>query len=396
VTAREGSPAGMVEVQPVPIPVAVLCPKLRDWRPVDMKIHNTQRGGRILANHKPFSLILPALVVMMIFASVGSSFDLDEAQNLEALGTTACSAAKNVHPVVQLHPIKPWAVFRKSGYGTSGVALRNRGAGGISISGVIAPVKAAYVYWAVITPGAPPRIVRRIRIQRQFPTPVSATVTLVGTAVGSGPPPCWPGAVITVFRAAIPAAVATGNGLYEVSLLAGAGGLINGSDPWLSAAVLPLWEGASIVMIGDPNGIGTPTVSVYDMGLAGTTFTADVGLAYPLMLPAAAPGVRTLFDNIGADGQHTTPGLTRGGLLSLSSESTIINGFPTAGPGSGYNDSDWNGSSGFPIPELWDDTGHDITPATPPGTGVLNVSISNGGLVPADCLTTVANVVETD
>jgi len=46
---------------------------------------------------------------------------------------------------------------------------------------------------------------------------------------------------------------------------------------------------------------------------------------------------------------------------AFTSEITTIGGPAFAGPGSAYWDSDWNGSSGLPVPELWDDTGPDIT-----------------------------------
>ena len=134
-------------------------------------------------------------------------------------------------------------------------------------------------------------------------------------------------------------AVATGNGSYQVTLNPGAGGLINGADPWTAPPVFPLWEGASLVMVG--NGVGT--VSVYDAGLAGNTFAPNPPFNYTLVLPVAAPGVRTLFDNIGADGQHVL-GVSRKASQHQSDETTTINGFLTAGPGSKYTDSDWNGA----------------------------------------------------
>jgi hypothetical protein len=198
--------------------------------------------------------------------------------------------------------------------------------------------------------------------------------------------------VITVFEAAIPPSIVApgGNGLYNVQLLPGAAGDISGSDPWLVGPVLPLWEGASIVMVG----AGPGTVSIYDFGFAGATFMANLGFAYTLALPLPTPGVRTLIDNIGADGQHGLGG-TRKAVVSMSDEMTMINGIPFAGPGSPYNDTDWNGSSGFPVTELWDDTGHDITPVGA-GVGALKVTIFNGGVAPGDCLTTVVNVVEED
>ena len=77
----------------------------------------------------------------------------------------------------------------------------------------------------------------------------------------------------------------------------------------------------------------------------------------------------------------------------MSDEATTVNGVPIAGPGSQYNDSDWNGSAGFTLTELWDDTAHDFTLPSTSVTNLLNISISGTGF-PADCLVTVANVVQ--
>jgi len=343
--------------------------------------------SRAQVSLRPASLLLPAALLAVMVAGTARSF-AQATQSQEVWGTSACSAAAHVQPPPALPNVPPFAVFPASGYGTGGVALRNQGQGGIGISGVVAPVKAAFVYWAVISMGPPPAAAASIGLQRLFPNPPSAVVVLPGVVVGAGPPPCWPGNTITVYRAPIPLAVATGNGFYRVGLLSGAAGTTDGSDPFL-VVKLPLWGAASIVIVG----AGAGTVSIYDMGLAGNTFFSNVPFNYTLVLPVPAPGVRTLIDNIGADGQH---GGSRTALPGFATEMTTINAFPVAGPGSLYNDSDWNGSSGFPLPELWDDTGHDITPAAPLGTPALNVGIFGGAVPTFDCLTAVANVVETD
>jgi hypothetical protein len=133
-------------------------------------------------------------------------------------------------------------------------------------------------------------------------------------------------------------------------------------------------------------------VEIYDTGFAGATFHGDTGFSYTLTLPAAATGKLTLLDNIGADGQE---GNSRKALPGNGDEQTTINGVHIAGPGSNAIDGDWNGSSGKPLPLLWDDTGHDITAATPKGTTALNVEIYiTGSPATVDCMTTVANVVE--
>ena len=73
---------------------------------------------------------------------------------------------------------------------------------------------------------------------------------------------------------------------------------------------------------------------------------------------------------------------------------TSINDVQIAGPGTSSfhaafdNDSDWNGSAGLPIPQLWDDTGHDIARAVyGSSTATVNFDVAD------DCLCTVFNVL---
>jgi hypothetical protein len=269
-------------------------------------------------------------------------------------------------------------VFSNAQYGTGAVGLRNRGAGALNVSAVNKPVKAAYLYWAVLTAGSPPDATRRIRIQRLAPT-ASTTATLVGTIIGVGDSPCWsPTDRVTIFRAAVPLGVANGSGTYQITLSPGASGSVGGGDPWFSPVKPPLMEGASLVMVGTGGG----RVSIYDSGLAGNTFFDS--LNYTLGLPVAASGRNVVIDNIGADGQI---GRSRDALWAQ--ETTSINSVLVAGPGSNANDSDWNGAIAGPLPQLWDNTGHQINAAAPAGTTSLSVSVTSNG----DCLVPVANVI---
>jgi hypothetical protein len=176
----------------------------------------------------------------------------------------------------------------------------------------------------------------------------------------------------------------SGNNSYQVTPLFPAPSLTGGQDPWAVALpVPPLYEGASIVVIGT----GTGKVDLFDAGYGGNTFTAP--LSYSLTLSSSSQVLR--WDNIGADGQLGTSVTAD---VSTSGETTTINGVPIAGDSANDPNSDWDGSSGWPLPQLWDDTGHDITAVGK--TGTLNVAFglnplyTSGGL---DCLTTVANVV---
>lgn len=345
-----------------------------------ISMNRVQGGSRVVRQ----SLLALAAVVSITALLAGTNAVAAEQPHVPAWGTSACPGGANFATPAPIS-VPPSLVVPLADYGTGGVALRNRGAGVIHISGVVPPVSSAWIYWAVISAGPPPAAATGLRLSRIFPTPVSGTVKLKGVLIGVGAPPCWPGDRISVFRAQIPLAVATGNGEYQVTLLPGAAGTTDGSDPFL-AIVDPLWDGASIIMIG----AGAGTVSIYDAGLAGNTFVPSVPFAYTLVLPFAG-GASTILDNIGADGQHSI-GPSRTPNVLETDETTAINGFPIAGWGSPYLDSDWNGSSGLPVPELWDDTGHDITDAAK-GMAALNVVIFNIGAGASDCLATVANVV---
>lgn len=302
-----------------------------------------------------------------------------------AWGTSDAPNALDIHTDAALGTITPSVVYTSAGYATGGVSLRNRGGGNIGISGVVTPVKAAYIYWAVITEGAATKADESIKLERLSPTTEAAVATITGKLLGTASSPCWAGNTISVFRGTAPTSVANGNGSYQVTLLPGAGGTTDGADPWLSYP-LPLFEGASLVLAGK----GTGTVAIYDVGLAGHTFASNPGLSYILKLPAAAPGNLAYFDNIGADGQS---GSSRTAVQAVAEKTTKINGVAIAGPGSQYFSSDWSGNSASPLPQLWDDTGHTITSAVKKGTTALDLSFSTSGTY-YDCLTTVANVVQ--
>lgn len=288
-------------------------------------------------------------------------------------------------PRVSAEPINPFKTYENASYGTGGIALRNRGRGVLNVSGVSGPVQAAYLYWAILFTGTAPGSKLYDVELRPITLPFRdyRAVPLKGTLLGIGADPCWGSNGIAVFRAKVPNWVARGNGAYEVILAKEASGLSDGSDPWVEQA-FPEAEGASLVIVGT----GAYTVSIYDTGFTATTFF-DM-LQYTLNLPIVPSG-QALWDNIGADGQ-AGDSRNDGSLNSL--KITSINDVQIAGPGSSSfraafdNDSDWNGSAGLPIPQLWDDTGHDITLAVDgSSTATVNFNVAD------DCLCTVFNVL---
>jgi hypothetical protein len=274
----------------------------------------------------------------------------------------------------------PSAVFTNASIGTGAVGLRNRGDGGINISGVGTPIKRAYAYWAVVTDGPPTAAATTISLKKGA---ANGPFTIIhGVPIGTGQSPCWKGDRTTVYRGIIPNTLANGNGLYLVLLGAGANGATGGQSPWVVTDP-PLFEGVSIVLVGT----GTSRVAVYDAHLAGKMFYGT--FAYKLTTPVSVAGATSvLLNDIGADGQS---GVGVNEVASTSAEVTKLNGHNIAGPGSPGGAGDWNGAVAAPLPQLWDNTTHNITNAAKAGASptVLSFVIT----APDDCLVTVANIL---
>lgn len=297
---------------------------------------------------------------------------------LDPEGIVAANEARE-----NLGRIDPWRVWRDATAATAGTGLRNRGAGAIDLGDVRGPVRRAFLYWTLISDGPPPEGGDTIRVQRLLPERSRARL-LTGTAIGTGVSPCWGGDRITVFRAAVPAAIVNGQGTYIVSPPEGVPGRTDGSDPF-AGSPLPAYNGASIVAIGD----GFETVAVYDEGFAGKSMLGALKvLDYTLLLPPAiANGVGfARLHQINADGQE---GPGRGRVSRSAGEIVRVNGTPISGPGSEIIDGDWNGSAGGAIAQLWDDRLREISALMEPGNRRLRMQIERD----TDCLTTVANIV---
>jgi len=282
--------------------------------------------------------------------------------------------------VQDLGRIDPTFRFDNASVAVGAVGLRNRGEGGISISGVSTPMKRAFAYWAVITSGPPTAAAANIFIKRGVAN--GPFTNIAGRAIGSGPSPCWRGDRVTVFRGVIPVSLARGNGLYLVLLRPGANKSTGGESPW-EASDPPLVEGVSIVLVGS----GNSTATVYDRGFAGEMFFGD--LLYRLNSPVSVTNAReVVLHNIGGDGQT---GVGVKDIGATGGEITTLNGRRIAGPGSPAGGGDWNGNVAAPLPRLWDTTTHEVTAAAKAGSTptILPFTIK----APDDCLVTVANIL---
>lgn len=303
-----------------------------------------------------------------------------------------------------LGDIQPSEVFDNTAVVANGVGLRNRKMGVINLVGIPrgATIKRAYLYWGWASLDAPiPGVHDKMLLHRLRPAPPNRPGAIVdGTLVGSGDDPCWYGDSNFVYRADVTAEV-TGNGMYAVSCLHGQGaaGQYDSANPW-PASEPPLKEGASLVVFYSTADT-TSTAYLYDDGgLAGSQFAGIPGATWTLLGIAGSLNGRALYFSIGADGQTGSgyPALPDNGR-EQTTLSTAFGSYLAAGPDSNYNDSDWNGGDGKPLPQLWDTHGHDVSPIFPAGEDLryLEVVVANPvGDAGADCLVAVANVLVID
>jgi hypothetical protein len=319
---------------------------------------------------------LLAAGALFVGLSAATTADAQDRLGATSLADSARAAAAAPRAIGE---VSPFVTYTNASFTTAGVGLRNRLLGSIEAPGnPTVALKAAYLYWAVISNGAVPTAARSPKIARRS-APVVSAKALTAVQVGTGPSPCWGGTAITVYRATVPLSVAKGGGVYEISFPSGASGTPNNQNPWNGSA-FPMLEGASLVLIFN----GTNTVSLYDTGLAGQTIQAGT-LSYSLRLPRAYTQYLR-YDNIGADGQI---GFGRQPTSDTSKEETYVGSTKIAGPGSVYNDSLWNGGVSGPVPQLWDTTAIDLTSTVSSGITILPLTHTAA----SDCITPVANVI---
>lgn len=287
--------------------------------------------------------------------------------------TTAAAAAA---PGGTLYPISPLPLPGGLGHVANGAGMRNSGTGHIRLRG--APPGAvrvrAYLYWGIIQNAPPPT-----------QTISFNNVQVTGRLIGTGPT-CWCGGVFAAYRASVITQITPGiNGDYRVRMPSA---ITNGSDPWNSPCMLPLAQGASLVVAYAHSSIpATARLYIND----GTSFFAMGGINVFNPLPMPVPPYRQVkHTRLGGDGQTGFGTLS---WLAATDERTWL-GPPLTqikGQGSLINlDSDWNGDDGVPLNQLWDthtDTFNRLM--VPIGAGGYTVRYTAAG----DCIYAVAHIL---
>lgn len=268
----------------------------------------------------------------------------------------------------------------------AGFGTRNAGFGTIGFRGAppgAAPVS-AFLYWATIQVGAP-----------LTQTVVFNGNLVTGFLISVQPQPCWAGGTnLVAYRAPVLPFILPGiNGDYTVRGLPS--NLTNGQNPWNPVSTMPpLSEGTSLVVLythaSVPRGTWTQIHHPVTPNVFGTlTFT------HFLNLPIQVQAIK--HTRIGADGQ------VGGGLANINvgtNELTALAG-PVPAPfvqirgngsyASGNEDSDWNGTDGEPLNQLWDTHTMNIPGVIAAGPTVTNYRVRYNS--PIDCIVPVVHVI---
>jgi hypothetical protein len=256
---------------------------------------------------------------------------------------------------------------RNAGYGT--IRLRGAPAGSVRVG--------AYLYWGTIQAAAP-------LTQTILFNGVKVTGRLIGTGQS-----CWCGGIFAAYRASVISLINPAiNADYRVSGMPSA--ITNGSDPWSSPCMLPLSEGASLVVAYSHSSI-PPTARLFIND--GTVFFAagSVNIFNPLPMPVP-PYKQLRHTRIGGDGQVGSSTFSN---LPITNERTFLGPAMTQikGPASPFNgDSDWNGDDGTPLNQLWDTHTDAFNKVLVPfGAPSYNVTYTANG----DCIYAVAHILNT-
>lgn len=268
---------------------------------------------------------------------------------------------------------------------SAGTGLRNTGFGTIRMRGIppTANAVSAFLYIGLIDSTTPP------------PNPL--VVDFNGTnvnafLVSTAPSPCWGAGTFRAYRAPVlPLLAAPINADYTVRGVPSS--VADGRCPWAGALPNPRAEGASLVVLytdrSVPRGTRTQIHHPFVTQVFGTT-TYNHFLTFPINFGAVK------HTRLGADGQTGIgcPGAGTG----VTNEQTFIGG-PVftplvqirGNPAAPNLDSDWNGTDGEPLNQLWDTHLSPVAGTIAPGAFVANYRVQYRA--PGDCIIPVAHVL---
>jgi hypothetical protein len=253
----------------------------------------------------------------------------------------------------------------RGGYTARGTGLRNRGYGTIRLRGIPsgARVYKAFLYWNIVD-SQQKSSHQRLRFQGNWVT---------GTFIGADHEPCWlPDHYSAYSYRADVTRYVTGNRNYSIRNVVS--GKTDGSDPWGSAVVAPLAQGASLVVIYTKSSYPMTKIKLWDGAVTvagGDTNSAHITIGGFTASNPVGPAYTTF---IGADGQ-----------IAADPASTV-NGNPVFE--ADWDGTDWQSGGSYSQGNLWDTDTAGVGMYMAPGATSVNIAVNGSG----DCLTWVAQV----
>jgi hypothetical protein len=270
---------------------------------------------------------------------------------------------------IKVDDVRPMFTADRVSHVANGVALRNRSRGYIHSRGV--PAKSTVVRSFLLWNLSDSEAVGKDTMPVLFDGNV-----VPGRKTADNTDPCWGRGGNHSYIADVTAytnQAAGSNQDYEVTLPFTEGTSTTGASPWTSAdSAKTLLEGASLVVIfQNEKTVGSLALFAPqgdNMFLSSATY----------VLPSPGLGAG-LFTMIGGDGQRGF-----GHTNFASNELTFFDGTQIAGPPIAA--SDWDGSDGLTLPQLWDTHTHEVKFANP--SSVIDYTQTT------DCLVAVGFVLD--
>src|SRR5262245_39181920 len=269
--------------------------------------------------------------------------------------------------------VEPGRRFEFADHVANGIAMRNRTSGTIALRGAPVPsrVLTALLYFNFSDGSREGR--------RNVPVLFDGNL-IVADKTGDHDDPCWGMAGNHSYVADVTQFVPIGGHLnqdYQVVLQFDAETSTTGQNPWGTPepGQKVRAEGATLVVVYRTQDTTGPLFVYEALNNSMFSVTAQFDLLHPNLAGAGR------FTMVGADGQR---GLGHDNIGS--NELTFFDGNQIAGPP--VASSDWDGSDGWPLPQLWDTHTHNVKLS---GT-VSSVRYQASG----DCLVPVAFVIDTD
>jgi hypothetical protein len=264
----------------------------------------------------------------------------------------------------------PAEVFNGCKHVANGIALRNEARGTISLRGIPlgSNVVKAYLYW---------------NLSNGVATGSSSDVAwlngnrLVGTKRSDAADPCWGMAGNHTYRAIATSFLPKTRPNCDYEVLVDSAVSTSGQNPSSpSESQTTRLEGATLIVIYSSANTSNNKVFLYDTWNASMfSGTGTFVLNHSLLSGSG------LFTMSGADGQR---GVGNAYTNGASNETGKFNGAQFSGPP--VASSDWDGSAGWPLPQLWDVHTHQVTLS-----GTSSTVVYAAG---ADCLVPVVFVLQ--